>query len=93
VVEKYRPQLTEYAKICHDIKEPVGAVTVAWQLANAAISSVIIGPCTPEDLSELIHAADINQDQETMGRSDKIYPGPGGAAPWAYEGWGELNKH
>ncbi|GHV36445.1 putative oxidoreductase YrpG [Spirochaetia bacterium] len=92
VVEKYRPQLTEYAKVCHDIKEPVGAVTVAWQLAHPAISSVIIGPCTPEDLKELIHAADIVLDRETMNRIDKIFPGPGGAAPWAYEGWGELNK-
>jgi aryl-alcohol dehydrogenase-like predicted oxidoreductase len=91
VTEKYRPQLTEYAKLCHDIGESVGAVTVAWQLANPDICSSIIGPCTKEDLADLIHAADITLDKSAMDRIDKIFPGPGGEAPWAYEGWGELN--
>jgi aryl-alcohol dehydrogenase-like predicted oxidoreductase len=92
VVEKYRPKLLEYAKLCHDIGEPVATVTVAWQLANPDITSSIIGPCTPEDLTDLIRAADITLSGETMKRIDKIFPGPGGAAPWAYEGWDELNR-
>ncbi len=91
VVEKYRPQLTEYAKLCHDIGEPVGAVTVAWQLAHPAITSSIIGPCTPQDLEELIHADDIVLSESTMQRIDEIFPGTGGPAPWSYEGWGELS--
>ncbi|GHV72525.1 hypothetical protein AGMMS49928_29620 [Spirochaetia bacterium] len=82
----------EYAKLCHEIGEPVGAVTIAWQLANPAICSSIIGPCTPEDLQELIHAADITLDDSVMKRIDEIFPGPGGTAPWAYEGWGELSS-
>jgi aryl-alcohol dehydrogenase-like predicted oxidoreductase len=90
-VEKYRPQLTEYAKLCHDIGEPVGAVTIAWQLAHPAVTSSIIGPCTPKDLEELIHAADIDLSESTMQRIDEIFPGTGGPAPWSYEGWGELS--
>jgi aryl-alcohol dehydrogenase-like predicted oxidoreductase len=91
VVEKYRLQLTEYARLCHDIGEPVGAVTIAWQLANPAITASIIGPCTPEDLRELVHADEIKLDGETMKRIDEIFPGPGGPAPWSYEGWEELS--
>jgi aryl-alcohol dehydrogenase-like predicted oxidoreductase len=93
VVEKYRPQLTEYAKLCHEIGEPVGAVTIAWQLAHPAITASIIGPCTPEDLKELIHADDIKLDQSTMERIDQIFPGLGGPAPWSYEGWLELSPN
>jgi len=92
VIEKYRPVLTEYAKLCHDINEPVAAVSIAWQLLNPHVCSSIIGPCTPEDLSELIHAADIVLDESTIKRLDELFPGPGGEAPYAYEGWNELNK-
>jgi aryl-alcohol dehydrogenase-like predicted oxidoreductase len=92
VVQKYRPQLMEYARVCHDIGEKTGTVTIAWQLANTGICASIIGPCTPEDLKELVHAADITLNEETMQRIDGIFPGPGGTAPWAYEGWNELNK-
>jgi aryl-alcohol dehydrogenase-like predicted oxidoreductase len=91
VVEKYRPQLTEYARLCHDIGEPVGAVTIAWQLAHPAITASIIGPCTPKDLEELIHADDIKLSESSMKRIDEIFPGTGGPAPWSYEGWGELS--
>jgi aryl-alcohol dehydrogenase-like predicted oxidoreductase len=91
VVEKYRPQLLEYAKLCHDIGEPVAAVTIAWELANPAITAAIPGICTPEDLKEFIHADEIVLSQSTMERIDEIFPGPGGVAPWAYERWLELS--
>jgi aryl-alcohol dehydrogenase-like predicted oxidoreductase len=91
VFEKYRPRLTEYARLCHDIGESPGTVTIAWQLANPDICASIIGPCTPGDLRELIRAADITLDESVKKRIDEIFPGPGGEAPWAYEGWNELN--
>ena len=92
VVEKYRPKLTAFAHVCHDIGETPAAVAIAWELANPAITAPIIGPCTPQDLTELIRAADITLDAATMQKLDEIFPGPGGEAPIAYEGWNELNK-
>ena len=92
VVEKYRPKLTAFAQVCHDIGETPATVAIAWELANPAITAPIIGPCTPQDLTELVRAADITLDAATMQKLDEIFPGPGGEAPMAYEGWNELNK-
>jgi len=90
VVERYRPQLLEFARLCHDLGEEPATVAVAWELANPAVDSVIIGACTPKDLTELVRAAEIKLNDSTMKRLDEIFPGPGGEAPHAYEGWNEL---
>ncbi len=92
VVEKYRPQLLRFATLCHELGETPATVAIAWQLANPAVTAPIIGPCTPEDLTELLRAVELKLDASTLERLDEIFPGPGGEAPEAYAGWEELNK-
>lgn len=90
VVEKYRPQLTAYSKLCHDLGESEANVALAWTLHNPAVTAPVIGPGSVEDLQELLRAVEIKLDESAMKRLDEIFPGPGGDAPEAYSGWGEL---
>ncbi|MBP7401468.1 MAG: aldo/keto reductase [Clostridia bacterium] len=92
VVEKYRPQLLRFAELCHELGEATSTVAIAWELANPAITAPVIGPCTPEDLTELLRAVDLTLSESVMRRLDEIFPGPGGEAPAAYAGWDELNR-
>jgi len=90
VMEKYRPQLTAFAQLCHDLGEKPAAVSLAWILANPVITAPVIGPATVKDLEEMVRATEITLDEATMNRLDEIFPGHGGDAPEAYAGWAEL---
>jgi len=90
VLEKYRPQLTEFSKLCRDLGEKEANVALAWEIANPAIVAPVIGPGSLKDLQEMLRAVEIELDPSTMKRLDEIFPGPGGDAPEAYSGWNEL---
>jgi len=83
-LEKHRPQIEAYEKLCADLGESPADVALAWLLSNPAITSPIIGPRTVEQLDGSIRALDITLSPETMQRLDEIFPGPGGQAPEAY---------
>lgn len=83
-VEKFRPQLEAYEKLCHELGEKPADVAVAWLLQNPAVTAPIIGPRTNEQLVEGLRALEIKLSPETMQRLDQIWPGPGGEAPEAY---------
>jgi aryl-alcohol dehydrogenase-like predicted oxidoreductase len=57
---------------------------LAWLLRNPAVTAPIIGPRTVEQLDGAIDALDVRLDDETVAELDRIFPGPGGAAPEAY---------
>src|SRR5690606_8995880 len=76
MIEQYRPQLTEYAKFCHDLGHKVPAVTLAWQLANPAVTAPIIGPSTVEDLEDLLDSVNIEFSEDELAEIDRIFPGP-----------------
>ncbi|SEP72528.1 aldo/keto reductase [Microlunatus flavus] len=74
LVERYRPQLLEYAKFCHDLGHKVPAVTLAWQLANPAVTAPIIGPATVQDLEELLVGVEIKLGSAELAEVDRIFP-------------------
>jgi aryl-alcohol dehydrogenase-like predicted oxidoreductase len=76
LVEKYRPQLLEYAKLCHDIGEKPVNVTLAWEMAHPAVTSPIIGPATLDDLVEMLHSVEIVLSEEVLAEIDNIFPPP-----------------
>lgn len=78
MIEQYRPQLTEYAKFCHDIGHKVPAVTLAWQLANPAVTAPIIGPSTVADLEDLLTSVEIEFTESDLAEIDRIFPAPRG---------------
>ncbi|MFJ7955851.1 aldo/keto reductase [Streptomyces sp. NPDC096319] len=83
-VERYRPRLEAYEKLCADLGEQPADVALAWLLHNPVLTATIIGPRTADQLATSTGALDIALSAETLDRLDEIWPGPGGEAPEAY---------
>jgi aryl-alcohol dehydrogenase-like predicted oxidoreductase len=83
-VEKLRPQLEAYEGLCRELGEAPADVTLAWLLHNPAVTAPIIGPRTIQQYNDSLRAVKIQLSTETLAKLDKIWPGPGGAAPEAY---------
>lgn len=83
-VDKHRPQLEAWEKLCADMGEQPADVALAWLLANPVVTAPIVGPRTIEQLDGAMRALDVTLDDDVLGQLDKIFPGPGGAAPEAY---------
>jgi aryl-alcohol dehydrogenase-like predicted oxidoreductase len=83
-VEKKRPQLEKYEKLCQSLGESPADIGIAWLLHNPVVTSPIIGPRTLDQLTGALHASEIVLSAETMKMLDDIWPGPGGEAPQAY---------
>ncbi len=83
-IERHRQQLEEYAMLCNELGESQANVALAWLLSNPAVTAPIIGPRTIEQLENTLRAVEIQLDQTTLDELDRIFPGPGGAAPEAY---------
>ncbi|MFZ6034389.1 MAG: aldo/keto reductase [Melioribacter sp.] len=83
-VEKLRPQLEAYEKLCKEIGQKPADVALAWTLSNPAVTSPIIGPRTVEQLEQNYNALNVKLDEDTLKKLDEIWPGPGNQAPEAY---------
>jgi aryl-alcohol dehydrogenase-like predicted oxidoreductase len=83
-VEKKRPQLEKYEKLCQSLGESPADIGIAWLLHNPVVTSPIIGPRTMDQLTGALHASEIALSADTMKMLDEIWPGPGGEAPKAY---------
>lgn len=83
-VEKHRSQLEAYKGLCDELGEREDIVSLAWLLANPAVTAPIIGVRTLEQFERSLRAVELELDESTMKRIDEIFPGPGGDAPRAY---------
>ncbi|MFC4775969.1 aldo/keto reductase [Paenibacillus sp. GCM10023252] len=83
-LEQHREQLDRYAKFCDELGEPEDLVSLAWLLANPAVTAPIIGVRTQEQFERSLRALDVKLDESALKRIDEIFPGPGGEAPRAY---------
>jgi len=83
-IQKLRPQLEAYETLCDELGETPANVALAWLLHNPAVTSVISGPRTAEQLQQNIKALAVKLSDETLAKLDDIWPGPGGEAPQAY---------
>lgn len=83
-IEKFRPRVEAYEKLCDELGQAPGEVALAWLLRNPVVSAPIIGPRTLEQLDSALRATELELDDETLNRLDEIFPGPGGEAPEAY---------
>ena len=61
-------------------------MAVAFTLAHPAVTSAIIGPRTPEQLDDLLDAADVRLEQDVLGAIDRIVPA-GTVIEAADRGW------
>jgi aryl-alcohol dehydrogenase-like predicted oxidoreductase len=83
-VERHRPKLEQWEKLCADLGEQPADVALAWLLRNPAVTAPIIGPRTIDQLDNALHALEVTLEQDVLDRLDGIFPGPGGTAPQAY---------
>ena len=83
-VEKKRPQLEKYEKLCQELGERPADVGIAWLLHNPVVTAPIIGPRTIDQLNGALHASEIALSPASMNALNEIWPGPGGEAPAAY---------
>ncbi len=83
-LEKSRPRIEAYEKLCRDMGEKPGAVALAWLLRNPVVTAPIIGPRTVEQLDEAVRATTITLEPAIVEKLEAIFPGPGGEAPKAY---------
>ncbi len=83
-VEKFRPRLEAYDRLCRDLGERPADVALAWLLHQPAVTSPIIGPRTLEQLVDTMRVLELTLGPDTLKRLDQIFPGPGGPAPEAY---------
>jgi aryl-alcohol dehydrogenase-like predicted oxidoreductase len=84
LVERNRDQLEAWEGLCGELGEEPADVALAWLLHQDAVTAPIIGPRTVEQFTGSLRAFEIALEQETLDRLDKVFPGPGGAAPEAY---------
>lgn len=83
-IEKLRPQLERFGKLCKELGESEATVALAWTLAHPAVTAPIIGPRTLQQFEESLRVVDVELNEETLKAIDEIFPGPGGEAPKAY---------
>ena len=83
-VEKQRPRLEAYEKLCRELGEPAAAVALAWLLHQKSVTAPIVGPRTIEQLDGSLRAATAVLKPQTLKQLDELFPGPGGPAPEAY---------
>ena len=83
-ITKYHDQLQSYEAFCRELGEAPANVALAWLLHNSVVTAPIIGPRTLDQLTGSLRALDITLSADSLATLDRIWPGPGGAAPEAY---------
>jgi aryl-alcohol dehydrogenase-like predicted oxidoreductase len=76
LVEKYRPRLLAWAKLCRDIGEKPANVALSWEMSHWIRPIPIIGPATLDDLTELLHSVEITLKPDVLREIDNIFPPP-----------------
>ena len=72
------------AALAADLGVTPTALALGWLLAQPGVTAPVVGPRTLDQLTGSLPALDVTIDEETGGALDKLFPGPGGAAPDAY---------
>src|SRR5580693_239326 len=67
-LDRLRPQLTEYEKLCAELGHPPARVALAWLLQRPGVTSAVVGPNTIEQLEGTVAAFDLHLDDQTLTR-------------------------
>jgi aryl-alcohol dehydrogenase (NADP+) len=73
--------------LADDAGIPLRHLALAFAAEHPAVSSVIIGPRTPEQLDDLLAAADLRLDTDLLDRIDALVPPGTTVDPVADTGW------
>ena len=72
--EKLLAVIERLLPLAQEVGVTLGQFSVAWVLANPAVTSPIIGPRTPEQLREYLGALDVKLTEDVLRRVDEIAP-------------------
>lgn len=72
--ERWHERIVRYSALCREIGQREACVTLAWELSQPAVNSVIVSPTCIRDLDELLPAAELALDQSVMDEIDRIFP-------------------
>ena len=81
---KFNDQLEQYYSICEEYSIKPAQLSLSWLLHNSVVTAPIIGPRIISQLDESLISIEYTIEKDFLNRLDKIWPGPGGAAPEAY---------
>ena len=84
LIEEKRAPLERWEALCDKLGQPPASVALAWLLRQPGVVAPIIGPRSEEQLSGALGATEISLSKDVLDELDRIWPGPGGAAPEAY---------
>ncbi len=74
ITEKQKEQLQAFEKLCNELGEKQSHVALAWVLHQPAVSSVLLGARTVEQLQDSVKAAELVLDEKTLKAIDEIFP-------------------
>jgi aryl-alcohol dehydrogenase-like predicted oxidoreductase len=74
-LEKLRPQVEKWEKLCDSWDLLPGDVALAWLLHQPAVTAPIIGPRTMEQFDASLRALDIKLSAEQLADIEAIFPG------------------
>lgn len=80
----HRATLEAFRTLSSELAQPEAVVALAWILHHRAVTGVVIGPRTADQVHSALAAAELVLDDDVVARLDTIFPGPGGEAPEAY---------
>jgi NDP-hexose C3-ketoreductase / dTDP-4-oxo-2-deoxy-alpha-D-pentos-2-ene 2,3-reductase len=87
-LERHRPAIEAYEKLCADLGEDPANVALAWLLSRPGVTAPIVGPRTVEQLDGPLRALELTLSDETLSTLDELFPavGSGGPGPeaWAW---------
>lgn len=72
--EHVKDKLVAYSKLCTEIGYKPAQVTLAWELRDSVVNSIIISPNTVEQLEDLLVSLDIVMSKDILEEIDKIFP-------------------
>ena len=81
-----REAAEQLADLANEAGIPLATLSIAWILRHPAVTSVIIGPRTPEQLASLLEAPSLLLDEDLLDAIDVIVP-PGVTLNPADRGW------
>lgn len=87
-LDAHRGAIAEYERFCGDLGRDPAEVGLAWALRRPGVTSLIIGPRTPEHVDGALRALDKPLSDPELDRLDALFPpvGRGGPAPDAWIG-------
>jgi len=77
-------RVQEFEDFCAERGLEPAEVALAWLLHRDGVTAPIVGPRSVEQLGGALRAVELKLDDDTLGRLEEIFPGPGGPAPEAY---------